>query len=174
MQFWAGTSELHGASVSNQNDICDSVSSCYIGFWQIVFCDQTMRDFFACHSCYAHLAYLLLEDRVWLLQDPLQPLQVNHIRHTQTLTNKGFGGRVMKGCADRQRKQQLLLGGSGPKGGWRVEEGEVGSSRLWFTSSTSPDWSPQTSITWIDRQTTKPCSFSRSCQWIREGYSAHL
>lgn len=36
----------------------------------------------------------------------------------------------MKGCADRQRKQQLLLGGSSHTGGWRVEEGEGGSSTL--------------------------------------------
>ena len=82
----------------------------------------------------------------------------------------------MKGRADKQRKQQLLLGGSRPKGGWWVEEGEGGSSRLWFSSATSPDWSPQTSITATDRhrQTSEPCSFSWSCQWIREGFGAHL
>lgn len=32
----------------------------------------------------------------------------------------------MKGCADRQRKRQLLLGGSSHTGGWRVEAGKEG------------------------------------------------
>lgn len=62
------------------------------------------------------------------------PAEPHHRRtHADTHTRPGkrLGRRVMKGCADRQRKQQqLLLGGSSHKGGWWAEEGKGGSSRL--------------------------------------------
>lgn len=80
------------------------------------------------------------------------------VNPTHTHTKKGLGRGVMKGCAYRQRKQQLLLGGSSHTGGWRKEKG--GSSRLWFSWAPSPDWSPQTSITQTHQQTSALQFFS--------------
>lgn len=57
----------------------------------------------------------------------------------------------MKGCADRQRKQQLLLGGSSHTGARRVEEGERKFKSLIYQSYKSR--LVTTNIHHCDRQT---------------------
>lgn len=93
--------------------------------------------FFACHSCYAYPTYFLLKDSMPVLRSSAVSQWTTHTPITTP------GKKVMKGCADRQRKQQLLLGLSSHTGGWRVEEGERWSLRHLFSRATSPDWSQQ-------------------------------
>lgn len=101
--------------------------------WWCFLCTAHWR-FFACHSCQTYLGYLFLKDCVWLCWDPLQPLWVNHISHTQTQMQLT---EAWKRGADRQRKQQLLLGGSSHTGIWRVRTEGGGRSALIYQSHKS-------------------------------------
>lgn len=101
-------------------------------FRWILFLWTNHEGFFACHSCHAYLAYLLLKDCVWLHWDPLQPHWVNQTlrTHTHCLTkawkesDEGLcwqaeeaaaaPGRVqshrsLKGGGGRERKFKILI-----------------------------------------------------------------
>lgn len=133
--------------------------------WWCFLCTAHWR-FFACHSCQTYLGYLFLKDCVWLCWDPLQPLWVNHISHTQTQMQLT---EAWKRGADRQRKQQLLLGGSSHTGIWRVEDG----GRRTF-SSNLPEPQVQAgqhrhpSLLQMDRLWSPPVVHGRVSKWKKD------
>lgn len=62
-----------------------TITPCYAGVWW-TFYEQTTQAFFACHSCYAYLTYLLLKDCICVCWDPLQCLWVNRVTHRHWIT----------------------------------------------------------------------------------------
>lgn len=110
--------------VLNQNYICDSESPCYAGFWWIVFCEKTMRDFFACHS-YLTLLYLLLKDCVPVLRYSAVPEWT--ISHTHTLNNKDLEWEWWKAVLTCRGSSSCSWARpvTQEDGGWRREREEV-------------------------------------------------